>query len=133
MGQKATTGEISEILSWLGRQASNRMRSETGRLIHVLQARALSDARAIAAELARDLDLFGTSETRSTISQIGDLLQSDAVFSDCDRLSYLLLELEQQLSVMPLPVSEAEVTQKPGRALRRVAAADLELQRADRG
>ena len=133
MAREATKDEISEILPWLGHRATSRMQSKTGRLIHALQARALSDARAIAAELTRDLDLCGTSETRSTILEVCDLLQSDAVFSNCDRLSYLLLDLEQKLSVMPSSASEIEVSHNPASSSRGAAAAHLQLQRAHRG
>ena len=133
MGRKATKDEVKEILCWLRRQTTEGIQSKAGRLIDALQARALCDARAIAAELTRDLDLLGTRETQSTISAVCDLLQSDAVFSDCDRLSYLLLDLEQKLRVMPSPASEIEVSPKPVRHLRRAAAAHLQLQHAQRG
>ena len=130
MGREATKDEINEILPWLGPDATDGIQSKAGRLIHALQARALCDARALAAELARDLDLFGTRETRASMSEVCDLVQSDAVFSNCDRLSYLLLDLEQQLSVMPSPVLEVEASHNPGRALPRAAVTHLQLQRA---
>jgi hypothetical protein len=133
MGREATKDEINEILPWFGRDAPDGIQSKAGRLIDALQARALSDARALADELTRDLDVFGTSETRSTILEICDLLRSDAVFSNCERLSYLLLDLEQKLGVMPSPVSKVEVSHEPARTVRRAAVTHLQLQRAHEG
>ena len=104
MGQKARKEEIAKILSWLRLQVDDQIRSKTGRLIHALQARAIFDARQIAAELAQDLELIGTSEARCTLSEVSELLLSDAVFNQCDRLSVLLLDLEQKFTVTHLPV-----------------------------
>jgi hypothetical protein len=132
MGRKATKDEINEILCSLAGETTERIQSKAGRLIDALQARALCDARAIAAELTWDLDLVGTSETQSSISAVCDLLQSDAVFSNCDRLSHLLLDLEQKLSVMPLPVSQV-VSQKPARRVEHAAGEHFQLQRAHGG
>jgi hypothetical protein len=70
MGRKARKDEIKEILFWLRSQTTDRIQSKAVRLIDALQARALSDARAIAAELTSDLDPFGTSEAQSTISDL---------------------------------------------------------------
>lgn len=78
MGRDATKDEIKEILFWLGFQTTDQIQSKAGCLIDALQARALSDAPAIAAELTGDLDLFGTSETQSTISEIAQISSSFA-------------------------------------------------------
>lgn len=133
MGREATNDEINEILPWLGRDATDRIQSKAGRLIDSLQARALCDARALAAELTRDLDLFGTSDTRSAISAVCDLLRSDAVFSNCDRLSYLLLDLEQKLGVSASSASEVEISHKPAQSLQSAAVTHLQVQRAHEG
>lgn len=109
MGQQTRIGEIEEILLVLPRQTNDRIHSQAGRLIDALQARAIFDARKIATELAKDLSLFGTSETRSTLSKVSDLLQSEAAFNNCDRLSYLLLDLEQKLNDLRSPASKVSV------------------------
>lgn len=109
MGQKARNDEIEEILLGLPRQTHDRIQSKAGRLIDALQARAIFDARKIATELTKDLALFGTSEAQSTLSEVSDLLQSEAVFSNCDRLSYLLLDLEQKLNDLRSPASKFRV------------------------
>lgn len=98
MGQMLEKDEIEELASWLESQTSDRILSKAGRLIDLLQARSISEAREIAAELSNDLDRVGTSETRSALSELSDLLESDAVFDNCDRPSYLLLDLEHRLS-----------------------------------
>ena len=78
MGRDATKDEIKEILFWLGFQTTDQIQSKAGCLIDALQARALSDAPAIAAELTGDLDLFGTSETQSAISGSAQISSSFA-------------------------------------------------------
>jgi hypothetical protein len=86
----------------LERETTHQIQSKTGRLIDALQALAILDACDIASELAKDVILFRTSEMRFMLSEVSDLLRSEAVFRNCARLSYLLLDLEQRLSAMPL-------------------------------
>ena len=111
MARKARKTQIEEMVLWLERETTDRIRSKAGRLIDALQARAILDAREITAELSNDLDIFGTSETRSTLSELSALLASDRVFSNCDRLSYLLLDLEHRLSATPMASVASSVLQ----------------------
>jgi len=133
MGQKAKKDEIETILSWLRKQANEGIQSKTGCLIDTLQARALFDARQIAAELTSDLELVGMSEARSVLSEVSALLESDTVFSNCDRLTYLLLDLERMLGAMPQPPSEFCVLPAPMHLSEKNTPLTLQSPRAERG
>lgn len=106
MGQKARSDEIEKILLDLTGQTHDRIQSKPGRLIDALQARAIFDARKIATELTKDLALFGPSEAQSKLSEVSDLRQSEALFTNLDRLSYLLQDLEQKLNDPRSPASK---------------------------
>lgn len=131
MARKARKTEIEEMVFWLEHETTDRIRSKAGRLIDALQARAILDAREITAELSNDLDIFGTSETRSTFSELSALLASDAVFSNCDRLSYFLLDLEHRFSATPMASVGSSVLQGP--PLRKAIPLDLQSWRGQRG
>jgi|SRR5579884_1285042 len=132
MARRARKVEIEEMVSRLGREATDRLQAKTARLIGALQARALLDAREITAELMTDLNSLEASETRSRLSEVSDLLQSDAVFGNCDRLSYLLLDLEQRISVPSLPPDGYPVLPRPIARLRKAIHHDLQSRRIQR-
>ncbi len=126
MVRRARKVEIKEMLSRVQCEATDRLQAKTVRLIGALQA------REITADLMKDLSFLGASETRSTLSELSDLLQSDAVFSNCDRLSNLLLDLEQRVSVPSLSPDGFTVFPRPVSRLRKAIHLDLQSRRIKR-